>query len=364
MLSNIKKPIFIIPIIHFLLLSGYKLFSLYYPLFLDLKGFSLSYIGLNYFIIYFCVGFFSLLFLLLKKGNIKVLLAISVFGYSFYSISMLFVSTLFQFLLMQVLLGFFSGLFYVSTRGIILFKTKARTSEFQYFYLAPLISAILAPIIGGILIFIGNFPLAFLSSTFIYFITLFPIFKLEKVEFLEEKIKFKIKNKRVLVLPFVVMCLVGFYRGFFVLFLKNFGLTINQIIYLFFFANLILFLPLFFSARKLDYYDNKSLFFYFSIVFAITTILLGFVQSLVFIFILYLFEFSLSIFLRSEKSFLFGRLHIFKKQRSIVDTAIESFGVAFGALLGGLLLIYFTLSNLFIIFGVGLLIFTLVLKKF
>ena len=189
MFKKIENPIFTISVIHFLLLSGYKLFSLYYPLFLDLKGLSLFNVGLNYFILYFCVGLFSLLFLFIKKGNIKFFLSISVLGYAFYSISMLFISTLFQFLSMQILLGFFSSLFYISARDVILFKTKARTSDFQYFYLAALVSAILAPIVGGILISVGNFTLVFLSSILIYFVSLLPISKLEKVEFLEEKIK-------------------------------------------------------------------------------------------------------------------------------------------------------------------------------
>lgn len=361
-----EKIIITVSIIYFLLLAGYKLFSLYYPLFLSSKGFSLSSIGLNYFVLYFSLGLFSLLFFFMRKVQPKRMIIFSLLGYMLYSIGMLFVSSLIQFLLFQLLLGFFAGMFYVFARTTILEETHAKASEYGYFYIAPLASAFIAPIIGGILIFFFGFSAPFLASITVYLIAILVSYaNLKPLKIFERKRNFHISNLYVVLFFFIMMLIVGIYRAFFVLFLKSLGMIDNLIILFVLITNAILFIPLSFLRRKFDMYSEREYVVAASLIYAFVTLIITFFSDILLIFALFLIQFSINVLLSSQKSHWLSKFSIYKKEIAIIDTCIESFGVAFGALISGLLLNYVSFNIVFPIFGLILIttIFIFYLKK-
>lgn len=352
MFFNWRENIIKVSVIYFFLLTGYKFFSLYYPLFLSWKGISLFGVGLNYFFLYFSLGIFAFLFSFFRVSKPKLMIILSICGYALYSLSMLFISSLLHFLLLQLLLGFFAGMFYVFARVTILEKTKARAGEYGYFYIAPIASSFLAPLIGGLLIYFIGFFAAFVASIVMYGIAIiFTLTKMKSFTILEKKRKFKIKEKLPLLFFLLVSVVVGLYRAFFVLFLKDIGLTRNDIVLFLLTANIIVFLPLLLARRRFDIYSTRKSITIAAMIYGLITAIITLVKILPILFVLFILQFFLFIFLSSQKSGWLARLSIYKKEIAILDTCIESFGVGTGALLAGILLEQFSFELVFILFS-------------
>ena len=124
---------------HFLLMFGYKLFSLYFPLFLIWRGLSLPEVGYTYLLIYLpiavfapLVGFFS------HKISPVILAVLGILGYGVYCLGMIFLP-----------ISFFA----IKRIG----KLKSSKNIFQ----GAAISGILSIVLGGLGVF-ANFYTIFL----------------------------------------------------------------------------------------------------------------------------------------------------------------------------------------------------------
>ncbi|MFH1401880.1 MAG: MFS transporter, partial [Parcubacteria group bacterium] len=108
-------------ITHFFLMFGYKLFSLYFPLFLVAKNFSIMQVGYTNFLIYLPIALFApIAGFLNHRINPAILTALGILGYGVYSFGMISFSNLPVFYLLQVILGISASLFFVSSRAILM----------------------------------------------------------------------------------------------------------------------------------------------------------------------------------------------------------------------------------------------------
>ena len=108
-------------VIHFFLMFGYKLFSLYFPLFLVAKNFPIFQIGYTHFLIYLPIALFApLVGFLNHRINPAILSSVGILGYGIYSLGMILSHDLFIFYLFQVVLGISAALFFVSSRAILM----------------------------------------------------------------------------------------------------------------------------------------------------------------------------------------------------------------------------------------------------
>ena len=359
-----RKVIINVSIIYFLLLTGYKFFSLYYPLYLNLKGISLLGIGINYFLLYFSLGIFSLLFSFIRQVKLKRMIIVAIGGYAIYSLGMIFISSMTQFLILQVLLGFFAGMFYVFARITILEETKARASEYGYFYITPIISSLIAPIVGGILIYFFGFFAAFVASIVIYLTgIIFTTTNMKDFSIFERKRRFEIKDWSSILFFFSILLVVGMYRAFFVLFLKSIGMSQNSVIFFILVVNALVFTPLIISRKSFDKYSTREYISIATIIYAFVTAVITFSSNIMIIFFLFLLQYFIFVFLTSQKSGWLSRMSIYKKEIAIIDTCIESFGVAVGALISGYLISSISFQYTFLVFSIFLTISTLIFSS-
>ena len=235
---------------HFLLMFGYKLFSIYYPLFLIERGFSLSEVGYTYLLIYLPIALFApIVGFLNHRINPATLATLGIFGYGVYALGMILIHNPFLFYFWQVLLGISAALFFVSMRAVLISSPLENYDRaFSWFYTAPYYADAFAPIIGALFIwkfgFIGVFILSlvlqFLNAIFCFtrlgkqkIRALNKSFNFETIKLNYQKVFEKIKDKATLIPIFIslsVLLLVGFYSAFFVLFLKNLNWSQNQIL--------------------------------------------------------------------------------------------------------------------------------------
>ena len=134
---------------HFLLMFGYKLFSLYFPLFLVAKNFSLPQIGYTNFLIYLPIALFApIIGFLNHRINPTILTAVGIFGYGVYAFGMIFFPNLFVFYLFQIILGISASLFFVSSRAILMgSKLENPDRSFAWYYSAPSYADAIAPVV-------------------------------------------------------------------------------------------------------------------------------------------------------------------------------------------------------------------------
>ncbi len=108
-IENITKDV---TISHFFLMFGYKVFSLYFPLFLISRGLSLPEVGYTYLLIYLPIALFAIpVGFLNHKINPAILASIGILGYGIYSLGMITIQSTTLFYLWQVLLGISAALF-------------------------------------------------------------------------------------------------------------------------------------------------------------------------------------------------------------------------------------------------------------
>ncbi|MCK4520347.1 MFS transporter [Candidatus Parcubacteria bacterium] len=368
---------------HFLLMFGYKLFSLYFPLFLVWKGLSFAQVGYTYLFIYLPLAFFSPISgFLCSRFNEKVLMIIGIFGYFLYSLGMILNVNLFFFYLFQVLLGISASLFFVSSKSLFVSLTKKANESFAWFYSMPIYAEVLAPAIGAFLIWQFGFVGVFIFSFAIHFFNIFYSSKsLKKIKNLSrvqpeniEKIKNdyssifkKIKEKEVallLGLVFLTIILTGFYRAFFVLYLKNQLFWSQNKILLFISLVSIVFVVISWKLIKIiGAQKSRTNVLQGSIIKSLVTIVLGIgFKFLTFnsLFIVKIVERMSYLMINSGRSGYFARkFKKFPEEIGAIDTLFIPLGVAVGSLLGGFLLNFFSFAVIFQWFGIFLLICTI-----
>ena len=369
---KIEKVARDVAICNFFLMFGYKLFSVFYSLFLLEKGFSLPEIGYNYLFIYFSIAIFALIVGFLNhKINPAILMSCGILGYGIYALGMIFIEPGVFFYLFQVLLGISAALFFASSRAILTGSNlKNYDKAYGFFYSTPIYAAAFAPAIGALIISQFNFSSVFIFSLIIHVLTAIfcflrlrgetknlvdDNFKLKQLEENYKKVFGNLKSRNVSVptaVSFAVILVSGFYFAFFVVFLKDLGWVQNKILFLesvFSFVFLPFSIFLINKIGKQKSVNNVLRGGFFSGVF---TLLIG---------VLAIFSnFALIVFLmtgRSAGTLMCGsgRSSIISKnfrekpeEAGAIDTIFNPLGIALGSLLGGFIAVSFGFSYLFI----------------
>lgn len=364
-----------ITISHFLLMFGYKLFSLYFPLFLAEKGFSLPQIGYTYLLIYLSIAVFSpLLGYLNNRFNSFILLSFGITGYALYSLAMIFPLNTYVFFLMQIMLGISAALFYVSSRVILNNNyLESKSKSFGWYYTAPTYAAAIAPIIGAFILLKFGFGGIFALSLGIHFINIVFSFKnFKRYDVKTEKLSIgdfnqtyknsleKIKDKSVFpfaLLSFFVLLLSGVYSAFFVLFLKEELGWSQDVVLLFVSISSVLFLLLSLFAINLasKQKTGKNILEGGIVAGAFSVVIGCFSSFLNFITMLFIDSFrSLGRFMvnTGRSSLISSQLKDYPKAAGSIDTIFSPLGVALGSLLGGFLIEFLGYRQLFFFGGI------------
>jgi len=374
---------------HFLVMFGYKLFSLYFPLFLVARGFSLPEVGYTYLLIYLplafsapIVGFFN------HKINPAILATLGILGYGLYALGMILIQDPSLFYFWQILLGISAALFFASLRAILMGSFLENPERaFGWFYSAPFYADAFAPAVGAFFIWRFNFVGVFILSLLIHiFNAIYCLTKLTKpAQTLPDRgFKFenfqknyliafqKLKSKTVLGLisiSFSILLLIGFYRAFFVLFLKQ-ELIWSQGLILAFGA---IFSLLFFPAswwviKKLEAQPNSKNIFWGGMTVGFFTILFGAMVPLLNFFSVLLINIGRSIgnlMVNSGRSGLINReLKDYPEEAGAIDTIFSPLGVAIGSLISGMLIFLLGFKFLFILGGILVLATGILAKRF
>ena len=114
---------------HFLLMFGYKLFSLYFPLFLAWRGLSFVQIGYTYLLIYLSLAAFSPVSgMLCSWFSAALLITLGISGYFLYSLGMILNLNILVFYLFQIILGISASLFLLAPELCLLLLAKSQTN--------------------------------------------------------------------------------------------------------------------------------------------------------------------------------------------------------------------------------------------
>ncbi len=378
---KIEKITFNASVSHFFLMFGYKLFSLYFPLFLIAKGMSLPQVAYAFVLIYLPIAVFSpITGYLNHKINLWILIILGILGYAIYCLGMIFIESFALFYFFQILLGISAAMFFVSMRKVLMaHKLENHNRAFAWFYSSPYYASAIAPIIGAILIYKFDFIAVFVVSLFIHFLNIiFCLVQLKnhtienivsskkekaicfaKVRENYQNVFKKLKQKIILIpilVCFSVLILSGFYRAFFVLFLRDLGWSQDLIL---FFISLIsfLFLPIsFFTIKQIGKKDSESNIFQGSIITGILSIVLGGLGVFANFYSIFFVKFTQAIsglmFGSGRSGMLAKKLKQYPEEASAIDTIFSPLGVAIGSLLAGLIISFLGFNNLFIFGGV------------
>lgn len=386
---KIEKVTRDVTITHFLLMFGYKLFALYFPLFLITKGFSFPEIGYTYLLIYLpialfspIVGFFS------HKINPAILASAGITGYGIYALGMILIQNPALFYCWQVLLGISAALFFVSARVILIsFSLESYDRAFGWFYSAPFYADALAPAVGAFFIWKFDFFGVFIFSLILQFLTaIFCFIQLKKQEIkpVDKYFNFQkfsqnykkafqtIKTKSVsllILVSFSVLLLIGFYRAFFVLFLKDSLGWSQSLILIFISLSSFLFLPLsFLLVKHLGKFKSEKNILqggltaaFFSILFGMAIPILNFFNIL----LINLGRLTGNLICNAGRSGLISqKLKEKPEEAGAIDTIFAPLGVALGALISGVIIGLLGYQLLFIFGGTFVIIIGLLVKKF
>ncbi len=380
-------------ITHFFLMFGYKTFSLYFPLFLVARGLSLPEVGYSYLLIYLPLSLFApIAGHLNHKINPAILAGIGILGYAVYALGMILINpqndlgiSLFYF--WQVLLGISASLFFVSIRSILMgYPLENADRSFGWFYSAPFYADAIAPAFGAFFVWKFGFAGVFVFSLILHLLTsAFCFIKLKKpakplvddgFELEDSKNNYKkifqsLKGKTilpVLSISLSVLLLAGFYRAFFVLFLKDQLAWSQELILIFMSVFSILFLPLsFLLIKHLEKFNSEKNIFrggliagLFSIILGLATPFLNFLNIL----IINLAKSAGSLVCNSGRSGLISRsLKTEPEEAGAIDTVFSPLGVAFGAFVSGIIIGFLGYQSLFILGGIFVIFITLTCNK-
>jgi len=364
---------------HFFLMFGYKMFSLYFPLFLVAKNFSIYQVGYTTFLIYLPIALFApVAGFLNHKINPAVLASVGISGYGIYSLGMIFIQNHFIFYLLQIILGISAALFFVSSRAILMgSKLESPDRAFGWFYSAPTYADALAPAIGALFIWRFNFVGVFALSVVIQIFTaVFCFSRLRKQSNqLTDSIKIKnslenyskvlnfLKAKNIslfVLISFLILVLAGFNNAFFVLFLKNLGWSQNKIL---FFSSLLslVFLPIsIWVIRQVSKFKSEINIARGGQIAGSFLILLGGLASILnfyLIFFILLGQYIGNLTAGSGRSgLLTTKLRDFPEESAAVDTIFSPLATATGALIGGLIILPLGYPLIFVLGGLIILI--------
>ncbi|MDP3995931.1 MAG: MFS transporter [bacterium] len=379
-------------LVHLFLMFGYKTFSLYFPLFLVAKGLSLPEVGYSYLLIYLPLSLFApIAGHLNHKINPAILTSFGVLGYAIYSLGMIFIIPqtslgVFMFYLWQILLGISASLFFVSIRSILMgYPLENSDRSFGWFYSAPFYADAIAPLIGAFFIWRFGFTGVFIFSLIIHLSTFIfcfvklrkpakPLvdggFGLEDSKNNYKKIFSSLKRKTVLpvfLISFSVLFLAGFYRAFFVLFLKDQLAWSQELILIFISVFSVLLLPLsFLIIKRLEKNNSGKNVFqggllvgFFSVILGLVTPFLSFLSVLVINFA----RSAGSLISSSGRSGLISKnFRAEPEEASVIDTVFSPLGVALGAFVSGLIIGFLGYQALFIFGGIFVILICLLTK--
>lgn len=389
---KIEKTTFDVSVVHFLLMFGYKLFSLYYPLFLVSIGLSVINVGWVYLLIYGTISVASFgVNLWIHKIHPAKTVTFGILGYGIYALLMLFNPGIVIFYASQVLLGISAALWLVSLKSIIIeSRPKNFNSSFGWFYSAPEYASALAPAVGGLIIWKFGFEGVFALSVLIQLINAFyAYFKLRDIrssgsahrpEVFDLK-KFRENYRSVfkyfkkdcavsfaLFVIFIALILGGVYRTYFVLFLKELNYGQGEIIG---FISLlsVLFIPLSWIViifiGKISSFRNIS---YGVLADGIIFIIIGLWSGLINyfgMFMLLLMDLAAGLMVGSGKSGMMAKKFAkFKEEASTIDTIIVTLGPALGGILGGVVISYIGYQKTFLFMGIIVVLLGLVFNIF
>lgn len=373
---------------HFLLMFGFRSFSLFYPLFLASKGFSLPQVGFAYLAIYLPIALFApLAGYLNHKINPAILAALGALGYGLFSLGMILFLNQLTFYLLQILLGFSAALFFVSTKSLLISaQLEVPSRAFGWFYSAPYYAGAAAPAVGALIIWQFGFFGALVFSLLVELAaSLFIFFRLspQKIRLANPYFNFSLFQKSYkaafqnllekkfifyILVFFSVTILASFYQLYFVLFLKNDlawpqNLILLQVsLFSFLFSPLSLFL-----IKRLEKLKTEKNIFQGGIVASIFSILFGVVGPFLNFFgILFvnLFRAAGEFVCDSSRSGLVSsKLSKNPEEASAIDTIFSPLSTAIGALIGGILISQLGYSFLFILGGGLVAVAILVAKK-
>jgi len=360
---------------HFFLMFGYKLFSLYFPLFLAAKNFSLLQIGYAHFLIYLPIAVFApLVGFLNHKINPAILSSLGILGYGIYSWGMISFPNLTAFYLFQILLGFSAALFFVSSRAALMgSRLENPDRAFGWFYSMPSYADAVAPAVGALIIWRFDFSGVFiLSSALQIFNAIFCFASLRRqTSHLTDSVKIKesgqnylkvmsvLKQKIILpfiIISFLVLILGGFNNAFFVLFLKGLGFPQNQILLL---TSLLsfAFLPIsFLVIKKVAKFKSETNISWGSRIAGIFSILLGGFAGILnfyYLFLIMLGKYIGGLAVGAGRSGLLAtKLKAYPEESAAVDTMFAPLATAVGSLAGGLLIPVLGYPMIFILGGI------------
>jgi MFS family permease len=367
--------------VHLPLMFSYKLFSLYFPLYLLEKNFSLAQVGYTNFLIYLPIALFSpIAGYLNHRINPAILASLGVLGYGLYSLGMIFFPNLFVFYLLQVMLGISAALFFVSSRAIMMGSNlKNPDKAFAFFYSIPSYADAFAPAVGALLIWKFGFVGVFAASVVFQIITsIYCFFSLRKDSGkLTEEIKvtesaknyseifktMKVKGGLPLIFTsFLVLIIAGFNNTFFVLFLNNLHWSQNQILI---FNSLLslAYLPVSYLVVKMIKKKSVTNITYGSQIVGAFTFILGALTNFLNFYLVFVIMLGRNIgglITNSGRSgLLTSKLKKYPEESAAVDTIFSPLSTALGALIGGLVIgplgypLIFALSGV-LIFTCGL----------
>ncbi len=362
---------------HFLLMFGYKTFSLYFPLFLVAKSFSLAQVGFTNFLIYLPIALFApIAGFLNHKINPAILSALGILGYGVHALGMIIFPSMPFFYLFQIILGISAALFFVSSRAMLMgSKLENYDRAFAWFYSANSYAAAISPAIGAIFIWRFGFTGVFILSLILQvFNAIFCYFRLKKQAhhlIVADGVKIKessqnylavlknIKTKNTLpyiLISFLVLILLGFNNTFFVLFLKNLGWSLNQILI---FNSLIsaIFLPIsFWIIKQVAKVKSEINISRGSQIAGFFSVILGGLSAILNFYLLFLIMLGTSIgslIADSGRSGLLSvKLKKYPEESAAVDTIFSPFATALGAVIGGLTIGLLGYPLIFILFGI------------
>jgi len=376
-LPKIEKVTRDATITHFLLMFGYKLFSLYFPLFLVARGFSLPEVGYNYLLIYLpialispLVGFFN------HKINPAILATVGILGYGIYALGMILIRAPALFYFWQVILGISAALFFVSARAILISSPLENYDRaFGWFYSAPFYADATAPAVGALFIWKFNFIGVFIFSLILQIFTaifcfiqlkkqgikpLNKFFNFQRFKENYQKIFQKIKRGDVLSpisISFSVLLVSGFYQAFLVIFLKDLLHWSQNLILVFVSVFSFLFLPVsLLLINRLTRFRSEKNIFQGGIITGIFSILFGAMVPMINFFNILLINFGRTagdLICNSGRSGLISqKLKENPEEAGAVDTIFSPLGIALGALISGSIIGFLGFQLLFIFGGI------------
>ncbi len=372
--TKIEKTTRNIAFIHFCVMFGYKMFSLFFPLFLVEKHFSLPQVGYSAFVLYFSMVLLApLVGFLNHKINSGVLAALGILGYGLYCLGMMFFPNFLIFYLLQILLGLSAALFFVSARTILMGSYLENPNRaFAWFYVAPSYADAIAPLVGALIIwkfgFYGVFAVGFCVQ---FLVSLFCFFTLSNSIGFETKktspkvslqnygrVLDNIRKKKItpfILLAFVILVCNGLINTFFVLFLKNLGWS-RETILLFNALLSLAFLPVSMAVVSvIGKLKSRRNVYFGSVITALFYVILGGLSMFLNFYSLFLLMTVQSIgglMVGSGRSALMTtKLKEYPQESAAVDSIFSPFSTAVGGLIGGLVIVLFGYPLIFIFSG-------------